>query len=138
MSPIIKSAKKALRQSKKRNVLNVRTKNKMKKIVKGLRVFVEEKKIEDAKKILPKAYKAVDKAAKRGVIKKNTASRKKSRLTKAINKISEIADEIYKKVCRPKIWEPCFIINHPLFPNFRINHPSNSSKKFKMLKFLSV
>ena len=88
MSPIIKSAKKALRQSKKKNVLNVRTKNKMKKIVKGLRVFVEEKKIEDAKKILPKAYKAVDKAAKRGVIKKNTASRKKSRLTKAVNKIS--------------------------------------------------
>jgi small subunit ribosomal protein S20 len=88
MSPIIKSAKKAFRQSKKRNVLNIRTKNKMKKIVKGLRVFVEEKKIEDAKKILPKAYKAVDKAAKRGVIKKNTASRKKSRLTKAVNKIS--------------------------------------------------
>jgi lysyl-tRNA synthetase class 2 len=26
----------------------------------------------------------------------------------------EIADEIYKKVCRPKIWDPCFIINHPL------------------------
>jgi len=27
---------------------------------------------------------------------------------------SEIADEIYKKVCRPKIWEPSFIIHHPL------------------------
>ena len=27
---------------------------------------------------------------------------------------AEIADEIYKKVCRPKIWEPTFIIHHPL------------------------
>ena len=27
---------------------------------------------------------------------------------------SEIADEIYKKVCLPKIWQPTFIINHPL------------------------
>ncbi|MCK4355375.1 lysine--tRNA ligase [Candidatus Parcubacteria bacterium] len=26
----------------------------------------------------------------------------------------EIADEIYKKLCRPKIWNPCFVINHPL------------------------
>ena len=25
-----------------------------------------------------------------------------------------IADEIYKKICRPKIWEPTFIIHHPL------------------------
>jgi len=27
---------------------------------------------------------------------------------------AEIADEIYKKFCRPKIWQPTFIINHPL------------------------
>ena len=27
---------------------------------------------------------------------------------------AEIADEIYKKFCRPKIWEPTFIIHHPL------------------------
>ncbi len=27
---------------------------------------------------------------------------------------SKIADEIYKKVCRPKIWQPTFIINYPL------------------------
>ena len=27
---------------------------------------------------------------------------------------AEIADEIYKKICRPKIWNPCFIIHHPL------------------------
>jgi lysyl-tRNA synthetase class 2 len=27
---------------------------------------------------------------------------------------AEVADEIYKKICRPKIWEPTFIIHHPL------------------------
>ena len=88
MSPIIKSAKKALRQSKKRRILNLKTKDKMKKLVKKLRVFTVEKKIKEAKEILPKVYKVIDKAAKRGVIKKNTAARKKSRLTKAINQIT--------------------------------------------------
>jgi len=45
-----------------------------------------QKKIEEAKKLLPKLYKALDKAAKVGLIKKNTASRKKSRLTKLVLK----------------------------------------------------
>ena len=40
-----------------------------------------KKKVE-AKKLLPSAYSVIDKAAKRGVIKKNTASRKKARLSK--------------------------------------------------------
>ncbi len=88
MSPIIKSAKKALRQSKKRKALNIKKKDRMKKIIKELRVFVDEKKIEEAKNFLPKVYKAIDKAAKSGVIKKNTAARKKSRLTRIVNQIT--------------------------------------------------
>jgi len=39
-----------------------------------------------AEALLPAAYKAIDKAAKRGVIKENTAARKKSRLTARIVK----------------------------------------------------
>ena len=88
MSPIIKSAKKALRQSKKRKALNIKKKDRMKKLIKELRVFVDEKKIEEAKNFLPKVYKAIDKAAKSGVIKKNTAARKKSRLTRIVNQIT--------------------------------------------------
>ena len=38
----------------------------------------------EAEAKLPEAYKAIDKAAKRGIIKKNNASRKKSRLSKMI------------------------------------------------------
>lgn len=85
--PITKSAKKALRQSRKRRLFNLQRTKKMKSLVKQVRDLLKEKKREEALKILPQVYKAIDKAAKRGVIKKNTASRKKSRLTKAIQKI---------------------------------------------------
>ncbi len=80
--PIIKSAKKRLKQSKKRKALNSGYKKRMKEIVKEIKDLSVEGKKKEAAKLLPKAHKAIDKAAKRGVIKKNTASRKKSRLTK--------------------------------------------------------
>ena len=82
---ITKSAKKAIRQSAKRNVRNVVYKNKIKAVVKEARSLVAKKKMAEAKKLLPEIYKALDKAAKVGVIKKNNASRRKSRLTKLID-----------------------------------------------------
>jgi small subunit ribosomal protein S20 len=82
---ITKSAKKAIRQSAKRNVRNVVYKNKIKAVVKEARSLVSKKKMDEAKKLLPEIYKALDKAAKVGVIKKNNASRRKSRLTKLID-----------------------------------------------------
>ncbi len=57
----------------------------MKNLVKEVRNLVSQKKSGEAKKLLPQLYKALDKAAKKGVIKKNAASRKKSRLTKFLN-----------------------------------------------------
>ena len=57
----------------------------MKGLIKEVRKLALEKKVEEAKKLLPQIYKALDKAAKTGVIKKNTASRKKSRITKLLN-----------------------------------------------------
>lgn len=82
--PITKSAKKALRQNVKRRVRNIQRKKKIKDLIKKVRVLVAGKKIEEAKKLLPLVYKALDKTAKVGTIKKNTASRKKSRLTRSI------------------------------------------------------
>lgn len=79
---ITKSAKKAIRQSDKRKQHNLIYRNKIKGLIKEARGLVLAKKIDEAKKVLPKLYQALDKAAKVGVIKKNTASRKKSRLTK--------------------------------------------------------
>lgn len=81
---ISKSAKKAIRQSARRNAHNVVYKNKIKKLVKEIHSLITAKKIEEAKKLLPEIYSALDKAAKVGVIKKNNASRHKSRLTKSL------------------------------------------------------
>lgn len=84
--PITKSAKKALRQNIRRKKRNVQKKKNFKDLIKRAKFLVSQKKAEEAKKILPQIYKALDKAAKTGVIKKNTAARKKSRITVFINK----------------------------------------------------
>lgn len=84
--PTLKAAKKALRQSKRRRVLNLAYKKKMKDPIKKIKKLVAEKKFQKAKNLLPQIYKALDKAVKHGTIKKNTASRTKSRLTVMANK----------------------------------------------------
>ena len=85
--PITKSAKKALRQSQKRRIINIKKKSKIKNLIKQVRSLALQKKTEEAKKLLPQLYKALDKAAKTELTKKNTAARKKSRISKLINKI---------------------------------------------------
>lgn len=84
--PITKSAKKALRQSQRRRKKNLIYKAKIKNLIKEIRGLLLAKKIEEAKKLLPQIYKAFDKAAKVGVIKKNTAARRKSRISLSIHK----------------------------------------------------
>ncbi|PIR70699.1 MAG: 30S ribosomal protein S20 [Candidatus Niyogibacteria bacterium CG10_big_fil_rev_8_21_14_0_10_42_19] len=84
--PILRSAKKALRQSKRKQARNLKRKNELKNKVKEINKLMQAGKTEEAFKLIPLAYKALDKAAQKGVIKKNTASRKKSRLAIAINK----------------------------------------------------
>lgn len=84
--PNIESAKKALRQSIRRQARNAKRKTTMKDAVKEVRSLIAEHKLKEAEKLLPAAYQAIDKAAKRKVIEKNTANRKKSRLTALLNK----------------------------------------------------
>jgi small subunit ribosomal protein S20 len=84
--PITKSAKKALRGSLVKKAMNDRNKKSVKESFKKIEKLLKEDKKEEAKKVLSDFYRSIDKAAKRGVIKKNTASRKKSRVTKMINK----------------------------------------------------
>ena len=80
---ITKSAKKAHRASLKKRVFNLRRKRVLTDTVKTVRKAIATD-TKEAEKSLSAAYKAIDKAAKTGVIKKNAASRKKSRLAKAI------------------------------------------------------
>ena len=82
--PITKSAKKALKQNRKKRVFNLKRIKKMRSLIKEIKTLIKDKKKEEALKILPETYKAIDKATKRGVIKKNTANRKKSNLAKAL------------------------------------------------------
>jgi small subunit ribosomal protein S20 len=84
--PITRSAKKALRQSDRKGVFNARRKNKMDDAVKKIKKLVSAKKVDEAKTLLASAYKAIDKATKGKTIKKNNASRTKSRLAQMLKK----------------------------------------------------
>ena len=87
---ITSSAKKALRQSRRRRIRNLQKKDKLKNLLKQVRNLVLEKKTDEAKKLLPQLYKALDKAAKVDLIKKNTADRTKSRIVKLIAKSRQL------------------------------------------------
>ncbi len=86
---ITKSAKKAIRQNKTRRARNLVYINKVKKLVKEAKAFVMQKKTKEAQDLLPKVFQALDKAAKVGIIKKNNASRHKSRMAKIVDKASK-------------------------------------------------
>lgn len=86
--PIKKSAKKYMRVAAGKTALNRKRKLDLRIAVKQVVVLTKEGKKADAQKALSGAQKALDKAVKTGVIKKNTASRKKSRLSKGIKKIA--------------------------------------------------
>lgn len=86
--PNSKSASKAMRHSARRREINLVTKNKFKSAVKEVKKAVSSSSKKEAVSTLSAAFSALDKAAKKGVIHKNTADRKKSRLAKAIAKLS--------------------------------------------------
>ena len=83
--PILKGAKKALRQNVKRRAVNEKRKTDLKSVVKKFRKMIEAKQMSEAKAYLPTLYKKLDKSEKVDLIKKNKASRLKSRLTKLVN-----------------------------------------------------
>ena len=85
---ITSSAKKAIRSSEKKRVFNIRRKRALHDTVYEVRALTGKGKKETAE-ALKAAYQAIDKAMKRGIIKKNTASRKKSRLSQALKKASK-------------------------------------------------
>ena len=81
--PITKSAKKAIRVSARKKAVNDQRKRAMKEIIKKIEKLAKTDK-KEAAKLLAAAYQAIDKAAKIGVIKKNNAARKKSRLARLV------------------------------------------------------
>ncbi len=84
--PITTSAKKALRSSKRKAGFNSNKKELIKKAIKQVKKLVFEKKIKEARTFFPQVQKILDKSVKTGLIKKNAAARKKSRLSALIKK----------------------------------------------------
>ena len=79
------SALKRYRQSQKRRTVNQMNRARLKTQLKKLRAAITGGKSADAKAILPETLGVIDRSVQKGVIKKNTAGRYKSRLTKKIN-----------------------------------------------------
>ena len=84
---ITKNAKRGVRVSTRKRVVNDKLRRTMKEAVKTVRKDVLAKDKKAIATDLSLAFKALDKAAKRGTIKKGQASRKKSRLAKAVAKL---------------------------------------------------
>ncbi len=82
-----KSATKSYKQAERRRVFNLRTSRALKTAMKNIKDLIAKKDKAAAESAIAQTYKAIDKAAKRGVIKKNNAARKKSRIMAAIAKI---------------------------------------------------
>jgi small subunit ribosomal protein S20 len=87
--PIKQAAKKYVRVTKRNTQKNKAIKGVFKNAIKKTTEAVTAGKIDDAKKWLKIATKALDKASQKKVIKKNTAARKKSRLNKMVKKASK-------------------------------------------------
>lgn len=91
--PIIKSAKKAARQAVKRTAQN----QQIKKFIKAaLKAF----KADPTPENLSKAQSEYDKAAKKGLLKKNTASRRKANLVKIAKNVKNEAQPAQKKTVK--------------------------------------
>jgi small subunit ribosomal protein S20 len=86
--PIKKSAKKELRKSIKRQAFNKKIDDNLKNLIKKSKKAIESSD-EKAKELVAKTLKALDKAAQKGIIKKNARDRKKSRLQLRLNTIKK-------------------------------------------------
>ena len=84
-----KSSKKRVFIGERNAARNKSIKSRVKTFVKKVLSAVEAKNVDEAKAALQVAYKELDKAVTKGVLKKNTVSRKKSRLTLKVNTLTD-------------------------------------------------
>lgn len=84
----IKSAIKRIRQNEKRRVRNAAVRSSMRTAVKGARESIAEGQAAPAQETVLRTIRLLDKAVTKGVIHRNVAARKKSRLTRQLNALS--------------------------------------------------
>ena len=83
--PNTKSAIRRTKRTKAQAFINKIRKSKYKQAIKKMQGYIDKKKIDEAKKFLPKFHSQLMKVVKTGVVSKKTTSRKISRITKKIN-----------------------------------------------------
>ncbi|MCD6472847.1 30S ribosomal protein S20 [Candidatus Aerophobetes bacterium] len=83
--PIIKSSKKSMKKDRQRREYNRSIKNETKTGIKKINELINQKKEEEAKKILPHIISLIDNTAQKGVWHKNKVAREKSKLMKKIS-----------------------------------------------------
>ena len=84
----IKSAMKRAKVIQVRTKRNAAYKSMMKTAIRRFETALKSGDLDEAREMLPKATRMIDKVHTKGVIHKNAADRKKSRLAKALNKVS--------------------------------------------------
>ena len=99
--PIIKSAKKRVRVASKASKRNAKTKRNLRSAVKSLHTAIKDGS-KDTQKHLKKVQSAIDTAAKKNVIHKNKAARKKSQAAKAAKAASNSVKKTPAKKPAPK------------------------------------
>ena len=82
------SALKRVRVTERRTEINRTRKTRLRHQVRAMRRLLESKDAKGAAELAPKTFSVIDRAAKWGIIKKNTAARYKSRLTLRLRKLS--------------------------------------------------
>ncbi|HLH02631.1 MAG TPA: 30S ribosomal protein S20 [Bryobacteraceae bacterium] len=82
------SALKRVRMTERRTAINRMRKTRLRHQIRAMRRALEQKDTANATKLLPETFSLVDRAAKWGIIGKNTAARYKSRLTLRVRKIA--------------------------------------------------
>ncbi len=85
--PNIKSAKKRVLTSQKRNEINTAKKSRVKTAIKKYNAAIEAKDVALAEKLLPETMSVIDCAMKDGIFKANTAARKKATICRSLDKI---------------------------------------------------
>jgi len=82
------SALKRVRMTERRTAINRQRKTRLRLGVRALRRALEAKNVQEVGKLLPQTFSIVDRAAKWGIIRRNTAARYKSRLTARVKKLA--------------------------------------------------
>jgi small subunit ribosomal protein S20 len=82
---------KRVRQEEKRTLYNRRNKTRLKHQIRAMRRLLNAKDLDGASKALATTYSVIDRSAKSGIIKKNTAARYKSRLVKRLRALAPAA-----------------------------------------------